>query len=222
MFYGPKKYEGSPSHFHAFTGSHVFEHSYSPAVLFEPQESFGFFNYSSAAGGSYGSAFLGADLGLVFWQRFLVKAGGYTALQGNSSTGSLTALQGGVGLRLWGYAPNTAAGTLLFQLDGMVNYWSLVLNPALTTSHYDSPALLIEPKIVFLSRHQIVPWLEYGIKSPSSYQRLAMGLDYRYTIRSWRMAVGLGGSFDKLMVLSDEPDLRFTIARVMTSLIFYL
>jgi hypothetical protein len=49
-----------------------------------------------------------------------------------------------------------------------------------------------------------------------------MALEYRYYIRSWRLAVGLGGAFDKLLVYADDPALRYTVSRFFTDLVFYL
>lgn len=224
MTYGGQKFDSAPSRFHAFAGSHVFEHPYSAAFKFEPRQELGFFTYTNPLGLSYRAAYLGADLALSLRSRFLLKASGMTALPGSEPNGTMTMIRAGLGLRLAGWQPNTRLGNpFLFRLDAIVGFTTFQVGRPPLASHFDSPSGLLEATFVLRSRHRLMPWAEIGMRpSPADLFRLSAGVNYSYYLRSWAAAIGVGVGYDQLLQFASAPNLRFTLMRAMTSFTFFL
>lgn len=217
---GGNIFEGKPNRFDTTEGHALLEHQYVPGFQFEPQGEIGYFSFSNLRGIAYSGISVGGDLPFVFENRFLARLHLSLSLHNLSETNTLNYSRIGLGYRFGGVGQSPTWGQpYFFRVDVYVNFTNFTVHPVVGVVRYTHPSLLIEPHLLLWNYHYIVPFIEYGSRFRLEEQRLSFGLTYYFYIRPWALKFGLGFSYDKVFVHPD-PEVRFTLFRTMTQLLF--
>lgn len=218
-----RTYEGAIGEFDAVEGLSLLNHDYLPAFQFEPREEVGYFFYRNQAGVTYSHVYVGADLPVVLWNRFLLRATGLMSLHTPDPGTNLTYTRIGGGFRFFGQGNNDILGTPhIFRIDLYLAHTGFTVYEGAPVQRYSQFAMLLEPHLVLWSYHYIVPWIEFAMKPDTTQERLSFGLSYQFYIRPWSVKLGMGVSYDNLFHFQNAEPMQFSVLRTLTTFTFFL
>lgn len=219
---GGKVYEGANNQFQAIEGHSILKHKYLPGFGFEPRAELGYFSFNNGAGLAYNNQYLAADLGLVLFQRFLIRAAALSSIHTIDPTSVLASGRMGLGMRLYGEGHGWIGRPYHYRMDVLCNFSTYTISPESPIRRFTAASILVEPQFILWSVHYLNPFIETALSLELNSIRISAGLTYEFFIRPWSVKFGIGAALDDLVWYKPRPDLTWTVFRSFASFTFFL